>query len=307
MRSKTFIFACTALFFIVAGCSSKGSLYDASGVFEATEILVSSEAGGRLMDFRAEEGMILEEGISVGYVDSLQLYLKKKQLEASLKAVDNRKPDIEKQIASINQQLITAKREKQRFENLISRQAANTKQLDDINASIALLEKQKEAQQSSLSLTTRSVDQEAMSIFYQIEQLKDQLFKSNIINPVRGTVLNKYVEKGEFVTPGKPLYKIADLETIFLRAYITSDQFSQVKTGEKVRVFSDEEGGAYREYEGEISWIAGQAEFTPKTIQTKEERANLVYAVKIRVKNDGLLKIGQYGEVIFSSAKSSAL
>lgn len=292
-------FIALALLAGLAACNGGKNGFDASGVFEATEVLVSSEANGRIMELNLTEGDRLDAGAVVGYVDSIQLYLKKMQLQSSLRSVDIRKPDIRKQIAALEQQIATARTEQQRMENLVKANAGNQKQVDDIVNNIRYLQKQLDAQYSSLNKTTGGADADAQGIEYQLMQLDDQLAKCRITNPQTGTVLVKYAEPGEVTAAGKPLYKVADVDVLFLRAYITVDQLSQLKLGQSVRVFADY-GTDRREYPGTISWISDKSEFTPKGIQTKDERANLVYAVKIAVRNDGYLKIGQYGEMKFS-------
>lgn len=283
----------------LAACNRGDGDFDATGTFEATEILVSSEANGKIMELNIEEGDRLDAGALIGYVDSTQLYLKKMQLSAGLRSVDIRKPDIRKQIAALEQQIATARTEQQRMENLVKAKAGNQKQVDDIVNNIKYLQKQLDAQYSTLNKTTGGADAEAEGILYQIMQLDDQLQKSRIVNPQAGTVLVKYAEPGEVTAAGKPLYKIADTDLLYLRAYITSDQLSTLKQGQTVRVFADYGENDRREYPGTITWISDKSEFTPKGIQTKDERANLVYAIKIAVKNDGYLKIGQYGETVF--------
>lgn len=284
----------------LGGCNRGSADFDATGTFEATEILVSSEANGKIMELNIEEGDRLDAGAVVGYVDSTQLYLKKMQLSAGLRSVDIRKPDIRKQIAALEQQIATARTEQQRMENLVKAKAGNQKQVDDIVNNIKYLQKQLDAQYSTLHKTTGGADAEAESILYQIMQLDDQLQKSRITNPQSGTVLVKYAEPGEVTAAGKPLYKIADTDLLYLRAYITADQLSTLKLSQTVRVYADYGAADRREYPGTITWISDKSEFTPKGIQTKDERANLVYAIKIAVKNDGLLKIGQYGETEFN-------
>ena len=283
----------------LAACNRGDGDFDATGTFEATEILVSSEANGKIMELNIEEGDRLDAGALIGYVDSTQLYLKKMQLSAGLRSVDIRKPDIRKQIAALEQQIATARTEQQRMENLVKAKAGNQKQVDDIVNKIKYLQKQLDAQYSTLNKTTGGADAEAEGFLYQIMQLDDQLQKSRIVNPQAGTVLVKYAEPGEVTAAGKPLYKIADTDLLYLRAYITSDQLSTLKQGQTVRVFADYGENDRREYLGTITWISDKSEFTPKGIQTKDERANLVYAIKIAVKNDGYLKIGQYGETVF--------
>lgn len=297
-RLNSYTLIATALLSLAA-CNRGDGDFDATGTFEATEILVSSEANGKIMELNIEEGDRLDAGALVGYVDSTQLYLKKMQLSAGLRSVDIRKPDIRKQIAALEQQIATARTEQQRMENLVKAKAGNQKQVDDIVNNIKYLQKQLDAQYSTLNKTTGGADAEAEGILYQIMQLDDQLQKSRIVNPQAGTVLVKYVEPGEVTAAGKPLYKIADTDLLYLRAYITSDQLSTLKQGQTVRVFADYGENDRREYPGTITWISDKSEFTPKGIQTKDERANLVYAIKIAVKNDGYLKIGQYGETVF--------
>ena len=297
-RLNSYTLIATALLSLAA-CNRGDGDFDATGTFEATEILVSSEANGKIMELNIEEGDRLDAGALVGYVDSTQLYLKKMQLSAGLRSVDIRKPDIRKQIAALEQQIATARTEQQRMENLVKAKAGNQKQVDDIVNNIKYLQKQLDAQYSTLNKTTGGADAEAEGILYQIMQLDDQLQKSRIVNPQAGTVLVKYAEPGEVTAAGKPLYQIADTDLLYLRAYITSDQLSTLKQGQTVRVFADYGENDRREYPGTITWISDKSEFTPKGIQTKDERANLVYAIKIAVKNDGYLKIGQYGETVF--------
>lgn len=297
-RLNSYTLIATALLSLAA-CNRGDGDFDATGTFEATEILVSSEANGKIMELNIEEGDRLDAGALIGYVDSTQLYLKKMQLSAGLRSVDIRKPDIRKQIAALEQQIATARTEQQRMENLVKAKAGNQKQVDDIVNNIKYLQKQLDAQYSTLNKTTGGADAEAEGILYQIMQLDDQLQKSRIVNSQAGTVLVKYAEPGEVTAAGKPLYKIADTDLLYLRAYITSDQLSTLKQGQTVRVFADYGENDRREYPGTITWISDKSEFTPKGIQTKDERANLVYAIKIAVKNDGYLKIGQYGETVF--------
>ncbi len=284
---------------LISSCDSSKDAGDATGAFEATEVLVSAEATGKILWLDLQEGDRLEAGELVGCVDSLQLYYKKEQLRAGLRAVDIAKPDIRKQIAVLEQQIATAESECRRMENLVKAKAGNQKQLDDMVNQLAYLRKQLVAQQSTLNKSFERAGAEAEGLVFQVMQLDDMIAKCKIINPLTGTVLVKYAEAGEVTTTGKPLYKIADTDLLFLRAYITADQLSQVKLGQTVRVFSDFGKDNQREYPGTITWVSDKSEFTPKGIQTKNERANLVYAIKVAVKNDGFLKIGQYGEVIF--------
>ncbi|MBL7841834.1 MAG: HlyD family efflux transporter periplasmic adaptor subunit [Cyclobacteriaceae bacterium] len=289
----------------VAGCAGGEIKYDASGTFEAVETIVSAEANGIIKRFTIEEGQELKANQVVGYVDSVQLYLKKKQLEAQIAAVLSKKPNIATQIASLQEQLRQAQREQTRVENLLKADAATQKQLDDATAQVEIIKKQIAAQESSLGITSKSINEESGPLTVQIAQLEDQLSKCKIVNEVNGTVLTKYAEVNEMTATGKPLYKIADLSEIILRAYVTGDQLPDLKLGQHVTVLIDAPENSYKEYPGEIQWISSKAEFTPKTIQTKDERANLVYAVKIRVKNDGLIKIGMYGEVKLTAGSAN--
>ncbi|OYU94508.1 MAG: HlyD family secretion protein [Bacteroidetes bacterium B1(2017)] len=287
-----------ALIFL-ASCSAKKNQFDASGTFEAVETIVSAEAAGTLKVFTVEEGQLLSLNQNLGYIDSLQLFLKKKQLQSQVKAVLSKRPDIPAQLASLKEQLVQAEREQKRVENLFSKDAATQKQVDDSRSQTAIVRKQVNAMQSSLGISSTSITEETNPLTVQIAQLDDQLQKCRIVNPLAGTVLTKYAETFEMVSPGKPLYKIANMESLILRAYVSGDQFAACKLGQKVKVFIDSNAKEYKEYEGAIEWISNKAEFTPKTIQTKDERANLVYAIKVRVKNDGLLKLGMYGELKF--------
>lgn len=296
---KKIAFAITAALFLTS-CGQKEQAYDASGTFEAVETIVSAEATGTIKALNLVEGQVLKAGETIGYIDTTQLYLKKKQVVAQISAVLGKKPDVPAQIAAYQEQLKQANREQQRITNLLKADAATPKQLDDANAQIAIIKKQIDAQKSSLNITSTSLNQETLPLNVQIDQLNDQLSKSKVVNETAGTVLVKYAEVNEMATMGKPLYKISDLSSIILRAYITGNQLPTVKLGQKVEVLVDAADGKYKTYEGIIEWISDKAEFTPKTIQTKDERANLVYAVKIKVKNDGYLKIGMYGEIILS-------
>lgn len=294
---KLFAIAITGL--VLAACNRNKNEFDASGTFEAEETIIAAEATGAIKQFDIEEGQTLQAGQWIGYIDSTQLFLRKKQIEAQQRAALSRRPDIDKQIAALQEQLKAAEREKLRITNLLKADAATPKQLDDANTQIEVIKKQIAATESSLDITNQSIGKETVPLQIQVEQLNDQLAKCQIINPVNGTVLTKYAEANEMAAPGKALYKIADLSTIVLRAYITGDQLSKVKLNQTVTVFADDGKEGYKQYKGTLSWISSQAEFTPKTIQTKDERANLVYATKIRVKNDGLLKLGMYAEVKF--------
>ena len=278
-------------------CSSDKNMYDASGTFEAVETIVSAEATGTIQSLNIEEGQVVSSGSVIGFIDSTQLYLKRKQLQAQVRAVLSKRPNISTQLAALLEELQQAEREQRRVANLLRSDAATQKQLDDATTQVEIVKRKIAAQESSLGITTSSIQEETLPLQAQIEQLDDQLAKCRIINAVNGTVLTKYAETYETAVAGKPLYKIADLTHVILRAYVTGNQFSGIKLNQKVTVLVDDADGNYKEYPGTIQWISDEAEFTPKTIQTKDERANLVYAVKISVKNDGFLKLGMYGEV----------
>ena len=299
MKSRNLLGLCSLLA-LFSACGNGAPKYDATGTFETTEVLVSAEASGRLLYFDIEEGMLLKAGEEVGVVDTVQLYLKKLQLEASLKSVEEQRPDILKQVAATKEQISAAQRERNRVANLLKVGAANQKLVDDAEDQLEVLRKQLVAQNSTLSNSHQSLTWQSSSVGIQVAQVEDQLKKCHITSPITGTVLAKYAEAGELTAMGTPLFKVADTEQMYLRAYITSEQLSQVKLGQKVTVFSDYGTDEHKQYPGVVTWISDTSEFTPKTILTKNERANLVYAVKIAVHNDGLLKIGMYGGVEFS-------
>jgi len=282
---------------LLSSCQNKEPEFDATGTFEAVETIISAEASGTLKEFDLQEGQQLAAGQHIGYIDSVQLYLKKKQLETQAKAVLGKKPSVNTQLAALQSQLNTAQRERSRIQNLLKDDAIPAKQLDDINAQIDLISKQIAAQRSTLDLSVSSIDKDVQPIEVQMLQIEDQLQKSKIINPIAGTVLTKYAEANEMASVGKPLYKIADLSNLILRVYISGDQLPLIKLNQQVKVFTDDGNGGFKETQGTITWINDKAEFTPKTIQTKNERANQVYAVKILVKNAGSYKIGMYGEI----------
>ena len=292
-----------AYLFIIAlafiSCDRNEKSFDASGSFEAEETIISSEAQGVIQAFNLNEGDALKKDQVIGYIDSTQLYLQKQQITQQINALLSRKPNVSVQLAALQNQLNTAKTERVRIEKLVASDAATTKQLDDINAKIETLQRQINAQRSTLSATVNGMDLDANSLSFRLDQINDLLGKCNITNPVKGTVLAKYVEPFEMTQPGKPLYKIADLSELTLRAYITGDQLPNVKLNQTVNVQTDAGDGTMNTITGEIYWISEKAEFTPKTIQTKSERANLVYAIKVKVVNNGNYKIGMYGELTF--------
>lgn len=288
------IFAAAAL---LVGCGKKDKDYDATGTFEATEVTVSAEQTGKLMMFDITEGDKIEAGRQVGLIDTVQLYLKARQMGATKLVYSAQKPETQKQIAATRQQIAKARQEVNRYTQLVKEDAANRKLLDDAKSQLQVLERQLEAQTSSLNTSTRSLNAQMGTVDVEKLQIADQLQKCHILSPISGTVLDKYAEPGEFATIGKPLFKIADTDNMYLRAYITSDQLRSVKIGQQVKVFSDYGGGNRKEYRGTVTWISSKSEFTPKTILTDDERADLVYAIKIAVKNDSYIKIGMYGEV----------
>ncbi len=312
---------------VLASCGKKEKEFDATGTFEATEVTVSAKASGELEAFNLSEGQTIEAGMAVGNIDITQLSLKKnelatassqlkanqEQLRSNRRATDSKQLDLKKQVASIKQQIANAKRERQRYTELVNDGAVPRKQLDDINYQISVLEKQLAATTDQLAATNRSLAEQSAGIDAQISgidaqqqglrvqqaQLDDQIANATVKTPIRGTILEKYVERGEFVSVGKPLFKMADTDNMFIRAYVTSAQLQSIKVGQACKVFANYGDGQKKEYAGTITWISSRSEFTPKTILTDDERADLVYAVKIAIQNDGFVKIGMYGEVKF--------
>lgn len=289
------------IYFIAATLSlscSQEATFDAQGTFEATEVVVSSEANGKILSLDIDEGATIDANTVVGEIDSLQLHLQRKQLMAQQSALLGSRPDVEKQVASLREQITKQRSELRRIENMLRDGAATQKQHDDIEAQIKILEGQLEATLSTLDKNTATIDNNVAALEAQIAALDDRISKCRITSPVSGTVLVKYAEAGELATVGKPLMKVADLNKIYLRAYFTSDQLAKIGLGDEVKVVADFGGDERYDYTGRIAWISSESEFTPKTIQTKDSRANLVYAIKIAVENDGRLKIGLAGEVI---------
>lgn len=282
MKKVTFYITAVAAMLCTA-CSNNDVQYDASGVFETTEVIVSAKGTGELVSFHAEEGQDVSMGQELGSIDTLQLYLKKKQLLSNISATESKRLNESRQVASIQQQISNLQRERKRFKELVKENAANQKQVDDIDYQIMVLQRQLAATSEQIGSNNSSLTGQKGSIAAQIAQLEDQMHNSIITSPIQGTILTKYMEQGEFAAPGKPLFKVGNIHDMELRAYITADQ------GKADR----------KEYQGTVTWISSKAEFTPKTIQTRDERANLVYAVKIAVKNDGLIKEGMYGDVRF--------
>ena len=282
---------------VLASCGDKEQKNDATGVFEATETTIAAEQSGTLMAFDVCEGDEIAAGKEVGLIDTTQIWLKIKQMGATKQVYQSQKPDMEVQIAVTRQQLDKAKQEQQRYKELVSDGAAPSKMLDDATSQVELLEKQLKAQVSTLNTQLSTLNSQLSTTDVQVDQLR----KCHVIAPVKGTVLEKYVEKGEFVAIGKPLFKMADTKSMFIRAYVTSAQLKNIRVGQKAKVFADYGNGQKKEYEGVVSWISSRSEFTPKTILTDDERADQVYALKVAVKNDGYIKIGMYGEVQFNN------
>ena len=281
---------------VAVSCSNEAD-YDAQGTFEATEVIVSAEGTGRILCFNVAEGEQIEASSVVGAIDSLQLHLQREQLKAQQAALLSSRPDKEKQVASLRSQIAKQRTELQRIENMLRDGAATTKQRDDIEAQITILEGQLSAALSTIDINISTINNNAVALEAQIASLDDRIAKCRIAPMVSGMVLVKYADEGEFTTTGKPLMKVANLEEIYLRAYFTSDQLAKVNLGDEVTVTADFGGDERYDYVGRVTWISAESEFTPKSIQTKDTRANLVYAVKIAVKNDGRLKIGLAGEV----------
>lgn len=297
------IIAMAGVALVLNACGRKERQYDATGVFEATETTVYAEQTGALLTFNVEEGDTVGRNREVGLIDTTQLWLKMKQAEAMKSVYQSQKPEQEKQIAVTRQQLAKAKQDQQRYKELVDDGAAPGKMLDDANSQVEVLQRQLDAQLSSLRVNTNALDKQMDATDVQAEQLRDQIRKCHILVPAKGTVIEKYVERGEFVSAGKPLFKMADTENMFIRAYVTSAQLENIKTGQKATVFADYGNGGKKEYEGRVTWISSRSEFTPKTILTDDERADLVYAVKVAIKGDGYVKMGMYGEVLFASGK----
>ena len=286
-----------------SACGNKEKAYDATGTFEATETTVYAEQSGALLAFDVREGDNVTMGEEVGLIDTTQIWLKIQQTGLTKEVYQSQKPDVEKQMASVRQQLAKAQKEQQRYKELVADGAAPSKLLDDATSQVLVLQRQLDAMASSLKSQVSTLNAQISTTGVQEIQLYDQLAKCHVKAPLSGTVLEKYVEQGEFVTIGKPLLKVADVENMYLRAYVTSAQLQSVKVGQKAKVLADYGDGQKKEYEGTVTWISSRSEFTPKTILTDDERADLVYAVKVTIRNDGYAKIGMYGEVEFLSEK----
>ena len=307
---KNYLFIIVALS-LLGACKNKADIPDASGTFEAQEVIVSSELPGKIMSLNVEEGMLVAKDSTVGIVDATGISLQKEQVEASIKSLREKTSNVQPQVQLLQNQLAvqesrlsSLQKEKERFERLVKADAATQKQVDDLVAQIDLVQREMKVtaqqiavQKSAVSTQNRGILSESDPLRKRVAQLEDQMNRSRIVNPIAGTILTKYAEAGEITATGKALYKIADLSTLNLRAYVSGVQLPQIKLDQAVKVLIDDGKKGYKEYPGTIVWISDKAEFTPKTIQTKEERANLVYAIKVRVKNDGFLKIGMYGEL----------
>lgn len=291
---KIILSACFAC--ILISCNS-GSDYDATGIFESTAVTVSAETSGKIMALDIEEGDTITIGNVIGTIDTTALVLQRKQLQREMYSMESSRPDIAKQIESVRQQIAQQRMECRRIENLLHDGAATQKQADDAEAMLKILNGQLEATLSSLNKNTASINENALAVSYKIEQIDDQIEKSRIVAPISGTVLAKYAEPKEFAAVGRQLFKVADMRDVYLRAYFTSAQIAHLRLGQKVTVIADFGGDEHYEYPGVINWIAEESEFTPKSIQTNDTRADLVYAVKIKVNNDGRLKLGMYGGV----------
>lgn len=291
---KIILLSATAL--IMASCQSKPA-YDATGIFEATTVTVSAETSGKILSLDITEGDTVRAGRCVAVVDTTLLVLQGKQIESQQSSAENSSPDIAAQAASLRSQIAHQQNECERIARLLADGAATQKQSDDANAALRTLRAQLDGLLSTLVKNKNSISDNAVALQYQREQIEEQIVKSSVKAPIDGIVLSKYAEAGEYATPGRQLFKVANLNDIYLRSYFTANQLADLRIGQKVTVIADFGGDEQFEYPGTISWIAQESEFTPKSIQTNDSRANLVYAVKVAVKNDGRLKLGQYGEV----------
>ncbi len=293
-------YAAAILLFLTIGCRTEDIPADANGHFEATEVTVSAEVGGRLLMLKATEGQTLPAGEWVAQVDSTLLHLQKKALEASLRAIGKKTQDPNPQIAVLEEQKQNLLREIARFEKLVAEKAALPKQLDDLRGQLDVVEAQISAARRQAGNVNTGILSERQPVQAQIRLLDEQISRCAVFNPISGVVLARLAEPSEMVAPGSPLYRIARLDTLELRAYVSGSQLPALKLGQTVEVLTDAPDGALRNWQGRVSWISPRAEFTPKTIQTRQERVNLVYAFKVRVPNDGSLKIGMPGEVLLT-------
>jgi len=278
---------------MLISCNRSGNKADAYGTFETDEVTISAEASGKLTNFNIDEGDQVKEGQLVGTIDSVQLILKLKQLESQIEAVKAKIPNISAQSDVQTEQLKVLNIEYDRLVKMFKDGAATQKQMDDIEGRISLAKKQKEA----IDVQKTSVYAEIPALTAQVDQIRDQIHRCTIVNPTDGKVLVTYVNQFESVVQGKALYKMANMEYMYLRAYVAGNQLHSFQPGSKVKVYIDKEDGTLIELEGTITWVSSEAEFTPKVIQTREERVKLVYPIKVKVKNDGNLRIGMPAEV----------
>ena len=283
----------------MTACENANPEYDATGVFETTEVIVSAQGNGEIMQLTIEEGSEVSPNELLGHIDTIQLSLKRQQLTATLSATESRKLDVNKQLASIRQQIANLKTEQLRYEKLVKANAASQKQLDDINYNLEVLHKQLSATLEQIGSSNSSLSGQSAGIAAQVAQIDKQIEDCLITSPIKGIILSKYAEQGEFGIPGRALFKVGNISDIKLRAYVSAPQLTSLQIGQKVKVYADFGETDCKEYEGTVTWISAEAEFTPKTIQTRDERSNLVYAIKIAVKNDGMIKRGMYGNVKF--------
>ena len=297
---KIFIFI---TFLIITGCSSGEIKTHASGVFETDDVIISSKSMGEITALNVNEGDMLQKGTLVGQIDSTQLQLQKKTLENAIVSAESKIVNVEVQLAPLDEEVNKYKQEVERFKRLVASNAANKKQLDDVTSAFNAARKQREATYDTLTKSNTVILNEINGLKIQIAQIDDNIKKSLIYAPMDGMVLTKYANAFEFAQMGKPLFKMADISTLILRAYVTGDILTQVKVGDEAKIFADFGKNNIKEYTGKITWISEKAEFTPKTIPKRDERSNLVYAVKITVQNDGYLRKGMYGEVIFNNIK----
>lgn len=282
---------------LFAGCSDGSDDFDACGQIEAVDVVVSAESNGKIISLDVPEGAVLAKGECVGVIDSVQIYLQKMELISRKQNAASRIVDIKKQLAPQKSRLENLMVDKERYENLLAKDAGTQKQVDDIEFQIAVSKGEIEAQAQTYKNNNSGVESELAMYDVQIAQKEDMLRKCRIVSPVAGTVLTRYVEEGETVTSGKPIFRIADMNDVYIRAYFSTSQLADLKIGSKVKVYPDDGSNKLKEYEGTVTWISEQAEFTPKNIQTRDDRADLVYAVKISIANDGYLKLGMYAYV----------
>jgi HlyD family secretion protein len=281
-------------------CNRNKYQYDASGVFEATEIIVSAECAGRIEDLNFVEGDALEKNQYVALIDTTQLFLQKCQLQTASNSISSKKSDISIQVAEFNERIANTEKAKLRLENMLKDSAVTLQEMDNLNTELEVSKKQLAASINSLTTSNNSIDKEVASYAIQVAQIEDKINRCYIKSPIAGTVLNKYVEVKEFASVGKPLFKIANTKEMYLRAYIISEQLNTIKIGQPVAVYTNTIDNIERSYQGRITWISNFAEFTPKTIQTKDERQNLVYSIKVAVANENeQIKIGMYGDIKF--------